>query len=458
MFSHPLPRMGLRLTSYRLMAVVLLTLTPACGDRPAPAGEGAAAERPAAIEVHDSAGVAIATVRATPGTPHWGVGSEPQLILGQVDGESPYLFQRPEFAARLSNGMVVVADFGSGELRWFDSEGRFVRSVGGKGQGPWEFREFNRVVRLPGDTLVIYDQRNRRVSRIGPEGERLEEVSLREVLTNRQASEWHPLGRTEVRIVGSGAEARMGRWRHLIFAGPMAEGEHAIGFRSFRLTGTRPPHLDVDTLRDRAAIVRVGTGGEMGVLAEPQGTLYIPMLGLDDVWFPRDVPFATEPLMAARGRGLVTSETGSYELRVHGLDGGLHRIIRRDDRTPRRVTRDLIDRLIQWRVSRPGSMQDWAERDWANTSFELAGEAFYLPAYAELHLDPADRIWVEGWRFPWDENEPRTFTIFEPEGRIVATATVPAELRITDIGLDHITGVVWDDLGVEYVHVYPIRR
>jgi GNAT superfamily N-acetyltransferase len=450
----------LRPAQFRRFSALLLAVAASCGDGPAPPGEGAATQHPPPIEFHDSAGVKIATVRVTPETPHWRIDPEPELILGKVEGERSYLFSRPEFAACLSDGRVVVADFASGELRWFDADGGFIRRIGRKGEGPWEFREFNRVVRLPGDTLVIYDRVNLRVTRVAPDGSTLDMLSLRETFTTRLAARWWPLERPEFRIVGSGSGAQLARWRNLLFAGAVAGGEHAIGFNS---PGTLPPPRQVDTIRARASIVRVGAQGEWGVLAELPGTLQIPRW-IDQppprgtMAVRRDVPFAHEPLLAARGGPLVVSETGSYEVRVYDRDGVLVRIIRRGDVAQRRVTRDLIDRFVAWMVGRPGSMIEGAVRDWAATSFELAGETYHLPTHAELYLDAAGRIWIEDWRFPWDEREPRTFTVFAPEGPIVATTTVPPELSITDIGVDHVTGVVWGDSGVEYVHVYPIRR
>lgn len=457
--SRSLPRAGLALRAGRFVALMAVVFASSCWDEAA-STEDQPTDDASPTEFHDSAGVTIAIARLSDGIPHWWIDPEPDLRVGHADGDLPYLFQRPEFAARLSDGRVVVADFGSGELRWFDGGGRFLQSVGRKGEGPWEFREFNRVVRLPGDTLVVYDLLNQRLTRVGPDGELLSGRSLRDLLAARSVARWRPYLRPEFPTIVSGGTARRVRWRNLVLAGPVGGGAHAMAFAS---AADPPPPRQVDTMRARTALAHLGDEGERGVFTDLPGPLQIPAwiderpdLGLIAV--PSPVPFATAPLMAARGGPLVASETGRYEIAVYDPVDGLVRIIRRGDVAPHRVTRDLLERFVEWTVDGPSTMREQAARDWASTSFELAGDAYHLPTHAELYLDVAGRIWVEDWRFPWDDGDPRTFTVFEPGGRIVALATVPPELWITDIGLDYLTGVVWDELGVEYVHVHSIHR
>ncbi len=459
--SHAAPVRGTSWGRFVLVLVLVLTVASACGDSPPPSEESARPESPLPGELRDSAGIAVATMRLTPEVPHWQVGPGPALVLGEVEGELPYMFSRAEFAGRLSDGRIVVADFGSGELRFFGADGRFLRSVGRKGEGPREFREFNRVVLLPGDTLVVYDRANLRITRVGPEGEFLEDRSIRELYTARMSDRWWLHERPEFRTVGSGPSAQLARWRNLLFAGPLAEGAHAIAFQS---PAVPPPAPQVDTMRTAASVVHMGAEGAWVAGAEFRGTLQIPM------WIERQpprggavarpaaVPFHAEPLLVARGGPVVVSNTGRYEFQVFGTGGDLLRIIRRDDMDPRPVTPEHIERFVEATVGRPGAMVEWAVRELATTSFERAGAGYTLPTHAAIHLDPAGRLWVEDWRFPWDEREPRTFTVFDPDGWIEARATVPAELAITDIGLDHVTGVMWDGSGVETVHVLEIRR
>lgn len=58
---------------------------------------------------------------------------------------------------RTSSGRVIVGDRGTGELEVMDSTGAQLRRLGGKGDGPGEFRLLYRLHLCPGDTLVAYD-------------------------------------------------------------------------------------------------------------------------------------------------------------------------------------------------------------------------------------------------------------------------------------------------------------
>ena len=53
---------------------------------------------------------------------------------------------------------------------------------------------------------------------------------------------------------------------------------------------------------------------------------------------------------------------------------------------------------------------------------------------------------------------PRRWYILDPEGRAVATVTMPPRLRIEEIGTDYILGVATDGDGVETVRMYGLRR
>jgi hypothetical protein len=454
-----------------LLAVAVLLLGPTgCGEPGVPSHDEApstpAVEEPqpasaAHTTVRDSAGIRIVSTTLAPHTPEWRIPESPELELGAAEGEEAFLFHRPEFAARLENGTIVVADHGSGELRFFDSEGRPLRRVGRRGQGPGEFQEFNRVVRMAGDTLAIYDFRNRRVTWIAPDGSLVGDASLNAAMTERMTAGTHPLGRTELRIVGPQGSDPPQRWRTLNFAGPTGDGRHVVAF----LRAARPVAQERDTVRGMVEVALIGSGQERGevldsLAASLQFPLWLDRSSEGGGWIarPMGVPFAAEPFVAVGDGRVVLSRGDRYEVRVLDLAGGRELRIRRADVIPEPVDQALRDRFVAWRLSVPGRRVEQVERDQANAAFGILGDAQRLPTIAELHLDDAGRIWVQDWRLPWERDQPATYTIFGPEGAIEATATLPAELALTHIGRDHLTGVVWDEMGLEYVRVYRIVR
>jgi 6-bladed beta-propeller len=77
----------------------------------------------------------------------------PALVIG-IQGGPMYEFDRVAGSARLHDGRIVVADGGSSSLRFFDSTGIFLKSVGGRGAGPGEFQSLGFFSVMQGDTLV----------------------------------------------------------------------------------------------------------------------------------------------------------------------------------------------------------------------------------------------------------------------------------------------------------------
>ena len=107
------------------------------------------------------------TLLAQAGT--WSVSKDALVSIGTVSDDSLYELSRAESAIMLSNGEFVVANRGSSQLRWYNAQGRYVRSIGRRGQGPGEFKSLY-VFEGRGDTIFVDDGMNRRVTRIAPDG------------------------------------------------------------------------------------------------------------------------------------------------------------------------------------------------------------------------------------------------------------------------------------------------
>ena len=90
------------------------------------------------VATTDSSGVRI-TESSAADAPTWSVGELPEVRIGSVEGEEPYLFDRIRTAFLLSDGRIVVADAGSRQFRYFSAEGEHIRTVGRRGRGPGEF-------------------------------------------------------------------------------------------------------------------------------------------------------------------------------------------------------------------------------------------------------------------------------------------------------------------------------
>jgi hypothetical protein len=76
-----------------------------------------------------------------------------------------------------SEGRIYAIDGRECTVKVFDAEGRFLRTIGRKGQGPGEFSIPSRNIITPQDDLVVLDAGNRRLSFFKKEGELIKELS-----------------------------------------------------------------------------------------------------------------------------------------------------------------------------------------------------------------------------------------------------------------------------------------
>jgi len=103
----------------------------------------------------------------------WTLSAAPVLTIGTTAGGEAH-FGRIAGATRLRDGRIVVAERASLQLRTFDSTGRHLRTVGGKGQGPGEFSDIGVMMRLPGDSLAVESMRYSSI--FAPNGEFVRQV------------------------------------------------------------------------------------------------------------------------------------------------------------------------------------------------------------------------------------------------------------------------------------------
>ena len=153
-----------------MSVIVLITatlLSAGCrGDAPPGAGEAA----PTSSEVEQ-----------------WSLSEVPLLEIGVVEGDAAYQLHEAVSSVRLPDGEIAIANAGSQEVRFYSAEGRHIRSAGGAGDGPTEYRRPSRIWRWGADSLRVGDDWLRRFTFMDMDGnvartERLE-WSKDEVLT-----------------------------------------------------------------------------------------------------------------------------------------------------------------------------------------------------------------------------------------------------------------------------------
>ena len=117
------------------------------------------------VIVSDSAGTRIVTYTSLEDEAFPVIEFEPRVdTIGAMDGPEEYFFRRIVSAELVPRG-IVTADLLDKELRYFDSNGRFVSSIGGEGEGPGEFEYLDWMQSLGDSLFFVWDGMVNRLTR-----------------------------------------------------------------------------------------------------------------------------------------------------------------------------------------------------------------------------------------------------------------------------------------------------
>ena len=398
----------------RATTILLTLIALACqaGDSPV---------RQSGTEVRDSADIRIVeNPRPPEGTRlGWRVGPEPAVTIGEVAGEQPYIFQHAIGATRLGDGRIVVADYGSMELRIFDgASGTHLATIGGVGEGPGEYEGLMDVLRLPGDSIMAWGF-PLRASIFDPSGN-----FVRGFRMERQA------------------ETTVGL-RPIMPVAALEDGSI--------LASVSPAHIDtlVVELWDAEGDLRVPLGSHPA--HEPR-TWVGPI--------NRTQIFGWDLKLGPWGDLAVVTPSKRYEIRAFAQDGTLARIVR-VEHVPRAPTQADVEAYaaVEVRSVVPDFEEDVVEgRAQVRRDIMATPVAERFPAFASVMSDRTGHLWVEEYEAVGQEADGVLWTVFDPDGHVLGFVETPEGMEIFEIGEDYILARVVDELGVESVQLWPLER
>jgi len=378
--------------------------------------------------VRDSAGVRIVESRG----PAWAEGQgwhlspDPVLSIGAVDAEPEYQLFGVRTITRLSDGTIVLSNAGSREIRWYDRRGRFLRSAGSEGSGPGEFTALGWLGVLPGDSVVAFDDRLRRLSLFAPDG-------------------------TFIRSSVPQAEGKPGM-EYPVFMASMEDGSLLAFGRVLQVEGMTEGPLRVPMVLYRFSL---------------DGTL-LDSLGAYYGWESRVVirrsaqsvamtignrPFGLNTTLTAWGDRYVVGTPTSFELDVYGLDGSLLAIARLlRDNAP--VTAADIEAYKSLVLENIEDANDRRARRQELDDYDYPAQA---PAFeSPILADAQGHLWVP--EFSVRDDQGMTWQVFGPDYRLLGAVRTPERFTPRYIGDDVVLGVWQDELDVEYVRGYSLIK
>ena len=386
------------------------------------------AESAASVEASDSAGITIVHSRGAQWKDGegWTVPSEPQQSIGVMSGPLEYQLVDVSSAARQTNGNVVVADRGARTVRLYQGDGTFLKTLGGPGSGPEEFENPGQVMVTAGDTVVVWDEALFRTTRFDPSGE-LVDVATLDLGTIAKAAtpplypgrvDLLPDGQFLIRLIEKGKISPSGRFRQRSGALRVSEDLSVI-----------------DTLMFFGDI-------EQESVDAPWGQFAI------------SPPLARRPRITHRGvpPKVCMGDQEGPEINCFGPDGSRTLLRWTGERT--QVTREEI---ATWREANIRLFGLKLREDQILQMLDQLPSPELRPHYSQLTLDPLGNLWVELGPSVASPSPSIDHLVFDPKGTLLGTVCLPP-IRVIEIGNDYILGVYQDDLEIEYLQLYEIRK
>ena len=342
--------------------------------------------------------------------------------IGAVDADDPYLFSAAwSLSLALDfRGRLYVADLQLAEVRLFDADGAFLRTVATRGEGPGEVSQPVAIAVGPDDELWVVDPRNRRYSVFDSAGS----------FVTSHARDVGSFGLYKQAGFGEGGS----RWYEeiTVSTGGPRESRHAL---------LRQPIGD-EGLADPDTFV-IAPDFDVG-----SGTFFIDYG--DGSAAARPIPYAPELRFAFAGDGSVWSGTGeTYRLVQRAFGGDTLRVVEMPD-ADAPVDRALVDTSMAWLDDLPGNVRD---------QVDPARIPAVAPEFDGIRVDDRGDVWVSlGWRPVGQPSDSARFDVFAPDGRYRGRVTLPFDPRPWPVVRgDRIAGVVTDELDVPQIVVYRLE-
>jgi hypothetical protein len=395
------------------------------------AGAPAFAQVPAST-VRDSAGVRIVentrpiwTARTA-----WTLSATPVLLLGSR-AEPEYTFSRVGPVTRQSDGRIVVAERADLQLRMFDSTGRFLRTVGKKGQGPGEFTDIGLVMRLPGDSLAVESLQY--TSIFTPDGQFVRQVRYGPF----------PPGMLQVPLV-----AVLGRFPD----GSAVVGDFPQGRRGGR---------GAARFTDSSTLMLVNPAG-----AVTRQVDRVPAASFGaSAGAPTRLTFGPELVQASAANHVYLGFGDQYAIREYDATWALRRIIRRAW-TPRPLTEvDLKTYVDEWMTMWSTDKGPQRDRDrLARLSMPYPDS---LPAFVDFLASPNGELWLRDPELAGAATcacltsvtaGPSAWTVFDTSGRWLGRVNMPARFTPAEVGRDYVLGHLREADGLLRVALYRVIK
>jgi len=333
-----------------------------------------------------------------------------EIRIGQLEGESEYVFGAISYVAAGKNGEIFVADYQVPVVRMYDNEGTFVRNVGGRGRGPGEYTGISGMRSFPDGRLAIWNTGSKLISIYNQNGDFIESHVANTRLQSRDSFEAGVDGKFYVKTVLKNTPD-MPNWK--------------IGWLRYSPKGELIDTLRVpldEERREMSFALFTASGRAHAFLVWPLNRLSAMghlITGRNDEYAFQIIKPGSDPIRVERNYTpvqLKPEEKEQWKAWVNYY--GVNNIIP-DTKPPyKNILSDSQGRI-------------WIQR---------YVEAIYTEKRIGPHFGPESRWW-----------EPPTFDVFLPDGSFYATVSLPLNANFQDAKDDFVLALIKGEHDEEYV-------
>src|SRR6056297_1377424 len=355
----------------------------------------------------------------------WSVASEPELLFGSEEDKN-FQFYRVYSVKQLSNGNIAVSNSGTHELRFFDSDGKFIKSTGQSGQGPGDFGDWSsmKLHKYSADSFLVNDNANIRGQIFSNDGELITVHSIEKINNSGTPSITGVYTDTSILIlavIGSGA-MRPGNPGEII--------QHEFGFHRLLPDWTYDKMVFKIPARPR-------------IENEFRGTTTFPY-----------IPLTADPIYVTDSKNgalfSIASEPTITRVDTTGIITHTY-----EWNLPRTKTDSIWDRYKEEYYLEPLSSTPDRKAQYEHMLSQDLPIPENIPAISDLKIDVEGNIWAKRFALPWDETG--VWDILSSNGSWLTTIEVPQSFTITEIGGDYLLGYTLRNGFIE-IAKFPLNK
>jgi DNA-binding beta-propeller fold protein YncE len=315
---------------------------------------------------------------------------EQEFVLDDERMPEGVFFETPSTVSCDPEGNIYVVDSGAKNIKKFDAQGKFLKTIGREGQGPGEF-DGPYYSTFAGDRLIVWDSGSRRLSYFTPEGDFVNSINI----------------------------AYNEGWVRGLRGLP--SGEVVVEMeRSYRREPDKPQECRIDLYSAELKFIRTIYNRELWRKKYIRTKEY----GTSTLYFPYSADVRWDVLPDGR---IVIGYSENYELEIFDQSGNkISSISHKND--PVDVTekdkKDYFDSIEFYRMGE--RLKDPPEYVTKYTEFPK-----HKPVYKNILADSEGNIWVVLNRKNQDEDG-KIFDVFDRTGKFVSRVSIDGDTAFPD--------------------------